>query len=182
MQKVGRKFRELMVEEVAEMLKDSPYLFFVNFHKLPNSKVESLRRSLNKSASDLKVVKNSILKLALKKRKLEPLCELIEGTCAVTFGKNDPLKTSKVLYDFSRAEEGLSIRGGYVDGQVLLADRIKELALLPSREVLLAQLIGTLKAPLNRLVNVLDGNLRKLVYVLDAISSASGGKKEEKGG
>lgn len=177
MEKIGRKFRELMVDEVEGFVKDSPYLFFVNFRRLPVSKVQSLRRSLRKTSSELKVVKNSILKLALKKRKLEPLCELVEGSCGVTFGKNDPIKVSKILYDFSRAEEGLTIKGGYVDGQVLMADRIKELAMLPSREVLLARLIGTIKAPLSRLVNVLNGNSQKLVYILSAIS-----KKEEKGG
>ncbi len=177
MEGMGRKFKELMVDEVAELVKDSPYLFFVNFKELPVSKVESLRRLLKKSASDLKVVKNSILKLALKKRKLEPLCELVESSCAVTFGRNDPIKTSKILYDFSRAEEGLTIRGGYVDGQLLLADKIKELAMLPSREVLLARVVSTIKAPISGLVNVLKGNLQKLVYVLDAVS-----KKEEKYG
>lgn len=177
MEKVGRKFKELMIDEVLEMIKDSPYIFFVNFQKLPVSKVESLRRSLKKSASDLKVVKISILKLALKKRKLEPLCELAEGSSGVTFGKNDPVKTSKILYDFSKADEGLTIRGGYVDGQVILANRVKELAMLPSREVLFAKLLATIKAPLNRLVNVLNGNSQKLVYVMSAIS-----KKEEKGG
>lgn len=174
MERIGRKFRELMVDEVEGFVKDSPYLFFVNFQKLPVSKVQSLRRSLRKTSSELKVVKNSILKLALKKRKLEPLCELVEGSCGVTFGKNDPIKVSKILYDFSRAEEGLTIKGGYVDGQVLMADRIKELAMLPSREALLALLIGTIKAPLNGLVNVLDGNLRKLAYILDAISKKGG--------
>lgn len=174
MESIGRKFRELMVDEVEGFVKDSPYLFFVNFQKLPVSKVQSLRRSLRKTSSELKVVKNSILKLALKKRKLEPLCELVEGSCGVTFGKNDPIKVSKILYDFSRAEEGLTIKGGYVDGQVLMADRIKELAMLPSREALLALLIGTIKAPLNGLVNVLDGNLRKLAYILDAISKKGG--------
>ncbi len=174
MESIGRKFRELMVDEVEGFVKDSPYLFFVNFRKLPVSKVQSLRRSLRKTSSELKVVKNSILKLALKKRKLEPLCELVEGSCGVTFGKNDPIKVSKILYDFSRAEEGLTIKGGYVDGQVLMADRIKELAMLPSREALLALLIGTIKAPLNGLVNVLDGNLRKLAYILDAISKKGG--------
>lgn len=174
MEKVGRKFKECMVDEVAGVVKESPYLFFVNFQKLPVSKMESLRHSLKNSSSDLKVVKNSILKVALRREKLEPLCEFAEGTCAVTFGRNDPVKTSKILFDFSRAEGDLTIRGAYVDGQILLADRIKELAMLPSREVLLAKLLGTMKAPLNGFVKVINGNLQKLVYVLDAISKKGG--------
>ena len=174
MERIGRKFRELMVDEVEGFVKDSPYLFFVNFQKLPVSKMESLKRSLKRSSSDLKVVKNSILKLALKKRKLEPLCEFIEGFCGVTFGRNDPIKTSKILYDFSRTEEGFTIKGGYIDGQVLVADRIKELAMLPSREGLLAKFVGSMKSPMNGLVNVLKGNLQKLVYILDVISKKGG--------
>lgn len=187
MERLGRKLRELMVDEIAGLVKDSPYLFFVNFQKLPVSKVETLRRTLKKSSSDLKVVKNSVLRLALKKRKLDSLCDLVEGSCAVTFGKNDPIKTSKLLFNFSRGEESFVIKGGYIDGEVLFADRIKELALLPSREVLLARVVGSIISPVSGLVNVLKGNIQKLVYALDAITSAKGGsasgeKKEEKGG
>lgn len=174
MEKSGRKFKGIMVDEIAKIIKDNPCLFFVNFQKIPNSKTEKLRRSLKKSSSDLKVVKKSILKLALKKHKLDSLCNLAESSSAIMFAKEDPAKTSKILYDFARADENMVIKGGYVEGEILLVDRIKELALLPSREVLLARVVGGMKAPISGLANVLRGNMQKLVYVLNAISKKGG--------
>jgi len=183
MEKFGRKFKGIMVDEIAKIIKDNPYLFFVNFQKIPNSKTEKLRHTLKKSSSDLKVVKKSVLKLALKKHKLDLLCDLADDSSAITFAKGDPARTSKILYDFARADENMVIKGGYVEGEILLVDRIKELALLPPRDVLLARVVGGMKAPINGLANVLRGNIQKLVYILNAVSSAkggsaSGGKKE----
>lgn len=177
MEKFGRKFKGIMVDEVAKIIKDNPYLFFVNFQKIPNSKTEKLRHALKKSSSDLKVVKKSVLKLALKKHKLDSLCDLAEDSSAITFAKGDPARTSKILYDFARVNENMVIKGGYVEGEILLVDRIKELALLPPRDVLLARVVGGMKAPISGLANVLRGNIQKLVYILNAVS-----KKEGKGG
>ena len=174
MEKSGRKFKGIMVDEIAKIIKDNPYLFFVNFQKIPNSKTEKLRRTLKKSSSDLKVVKKSILKLALKKRSLDSLCDLAEGSSAIMFAKDDPARTSKILHDFAKADENMVIKGGYIEGEILLVGRIKELAMLPSREVLLARVVGGMKAPINGLANVLRGNLQKLVYVLNAISKKGG--------
>lgn len=174
MEKLGRKFKGIMVDEIAGIIKNNPYLFFVNFQKIPNSKTEKLRRTLKKSSSDLKVVKKSILKLALKKHSLDSLCDLAESSSAISFAKNDPARTSKILYDFAKAEENMVIKGGYIEGEILLVDRIKELAMLPSREALLAMVVGGMKAPINGLANVLRGNIQKLVYVLNAISKKGG--------
>ncbi len=187
MDKSGRKFKGIMVDEVAKILKDNPYLFFVNYQKIPNSKTEKLRHTLKQSSSDLKVVKKSILKLALKKRSLDALCDLAEESSAIMFARNDPARTSKILYDFAKADENMVIKGGYVDGEILLVGGIRELAMLPSREVLLGMVVGGMKAPISGLANVLRGNIQKLVYVLNAISSPKANppqaeKKEEKGG
>ncbi len=174
MEKLGRKFKGIMVDEIAKIIKDNPYLFFVNFQKIPNSKTEKLRRTLKKSSSDLKVVKKSVLKLALKKHKLDSLCDLADDSSAITFAKGDPARTSKILYDFARIDENMVIKGGYVEGEILLVDRIKELALLPSRDVLLSMVVGGMKAPISGLANVLRSNIQKLVYILNAVSKKGG--------
>lgn len=165
-----------MVDEVAGLIKKNPYLFFVNFEKVKASKTEKLRKSLKKSSSELKVVKRSILKLALKKQKLEPLCGIAETSSAITFSKDDPTKASKILYDFAKADQNMVIKGGYMDGQVLSTENVKELAMLPPRNVMLAIVIGGMKAPIQGLANVLRGNLQKLVMVLNEVSK----KKESK--
>ncbi|MDD5269716.1 MAG: 50S ribosomal protein L10 [Candidatus Omnitrophica bacterium] len=176
MEKLSRKVKGIMVDEVAGLIKKNPYLFFVNFEKVKASKTEKLRKTLKKSSSELKVVKKSILKLALKKQKLDPLCDIAETSSAVTFSSEDPTKASKILYDFSRVEQNMAIKGGYMDGQVLSIENVKELAMMPPREVMLARVVGGLKAPITGLVNVLNGNLQKLVMVFNEISK----KKEVK--
>jgi len=170
MEKLSRKVKEVMVDEVAGLIKKNPYLFFVNFEKVKASKTEKLRKSLKKSSSELKVVKRSILKLALKKQKLEPLCEIAETSSAVTFSKDDPTKASKILYDFSKIEQTMVIQGGYMDGKVLSSENVKELAMLPPRDVMLAIVVGTMKSPIQGLANVLRGNLQKLVMMLNEVS------------
>jgi large subunit ribosomal protein L10 len=177
MEKMARKFKGLMVDEVAEMIKNNPHLFFLNFQKVPASKTEKLRRSLKKSSSEFKVLKRSVVKLALKKRKMDDLCAIAEQSCAITFVRENPARTSKILFDFSRSEENMVITGGYVEGEILAFERIKELAMLPPREVLLAMVIGGMKSPMSGFANVLRGNLQKLVYALNAIYSAAGGAK-----
>ncbi|MDD5424172.1 MAG: 50S ribosomal protein L10 [Candidatus Omnitrophica bacterium] len=176
MEKLSRKLKGLMVDEVAGLIKKNPYLFFVNFEKVKASKTEKLRKTLKKSSSELKVVKRSILKLALKKQKLDPLCDMAETSSGITFSKDDPTKASKILYDFSKAETNMAIRGGYVDGQVISIESFKELATMPPREVMLARVIGGMKAPISGFVYVLNGNLQKLVRVINEISK----KKEVK--
>ena len=170
MEKLSRKVKGVMVDEVAGLIKKNPYLFFVNFEKVPASKAEKLRKTLKKSSSEIKVVKRSILKLALKKQKLDPLCDMAEVSSAITFSKDDPTKASKILFDFSKVEQSMLINGGYVDGQVLSIENVKELAMLPPREVMLARVMGGMKAPIQGLANVLRGNLQKLVMVLNEVS------------
>ncbi|MFA5336672.1 MAG: 50S ribosomal protein L10 [Candidatus Omnitrophota bacterium] len=176
MEKLSRKLKGLMVDEVAGLIKKNPYLFFVNFEKVKASKTEKLRKTLKKSSSELKVVKRSILKLALKKQKLDPLCDMADTSSGVAFSKEDPTKASKILYDFSKVETNMAIRGGYVDGQAISIESVKELAMMPPRDVMLARVIGGMKAPISGFVYVLNGNLQKLVRVLNEISK----KKEVK--
>ena len=170
MEKLSRKVKGAMVDEVAGLIKKNPYLFFVNFEKVKASKTEKLRKILKKSSSELKVVKRSILKLALKKQKLEPLCDIAEKSTGITFSKDDPTKASKILYDFAKIDQNMLIKGGYMDGQVLTTENVKELAMLPPREVMLARVMGGMKAPIQGLANVLRGNLQKLVRVLNEVS------------
>lgn len=176
MEKFGRRIKNMMIDEITSLVKENPYLFFVSLEKMPNSKTEKLRRLLKKSSSNLKVVKRSILKLALKKRSLDSLFSIAESSCAISFTKEDPVRISKILFDFAKTEERLVIRGGYVEGEIFAVEKVKELAMLPPREVLLSMVVGGMKAPINGLVFVLKGSIRKLVYALNAISSAKSGK------
>jgi large subunit ribosomal protein L10 len=115
------------------------------------------------------VVKNSIARRALKDSGLDPLIKAIEGPCGLVFVQEEPVDASRVLYNFSREHESLKLAAGFLKDKLLEKKDIEALAKLPSREVLRAQVVMVLNAPISRLAMVLNQTLRKFVYCLDQI-------------
>ena len=146
---------------------------------LSSKEIEDLRAKLKKTSSNYLVVKNSLCKRAFSEIGIKGLDEHFEGTCGVTFGESDPVIASKVLVDFAKENEKRLLRGGYVDGEVIAKSGIKELASLPSRDALLARLVGSLNSPISGMVGVLSGVLRKFVYALNAIKDKKESKEEK---
>jgi large subunit ribosomal protein L10 len=98
----------------------------------------------------------------------------MEGACGIAFSGGDPVLSSKILVDFSKENEGFKIQTGFMNGAMMGVDQIKVLASLPSREVLIAKVVGTIQAPLARFVGVLSGTVKRVVTVLDAIAKKKG--------
>ena len=115
------------------------------------------------------VVKNTLGQKALERANLKEMMGHIEGACGIAFASGDPVSPSKVLMDFAKENENFKVQAGYMQGKMMTADQVKVLASLPSREVLLAKVLGGMQAPISGFVNVLSGTLRKLVNVVDAI-------------
>ena len=99
----------------------------------------------------------------------------LEHNTALAFAPEDPVAPAKILNDFSKDHKALELKAGILDGAVIGVDEVKALAELPSREELLAKLVGSMQAPLSGLVNVLQGTIRNAVYVLEAVRQ----KKEQ---
>ena len=93
----------------------------------------------------------------------------------MAFSAEDPVAPAKILNDFSKDHKALEIKAGILDGKVIALDEVKALAELPSREELLAKLVGSMQAPISGLVNVLQGTIRNFVYTLEAVRQ----KKEQ---
>jgi large subunit ribosomal protein L10 len=121
------------------------------------------------------VVKNSILNVVLDQLKIESMKDLVDGGVGVSLSGDDVIATTKVLVNFSKTHEKFQIKGAYIDGKLMGPDKIKEIASLPSREVLLARMVGGMKAPITGFVMVLGGVIRKFVYAIDAVKQ----KKEK---
>ena len=117
-----------------------------------------------------KVYKNSMMRFAFKELGLEDLNEFLKGPSAVAFGTNDPVSAAKVTAEFAKTNDKLEIKAGIVDGKVISAEGVKSLAELPSREVLVAQVLGGFNAPIQGFANVLQGTIRGLAIVLNAIA------------
>ena len=133
------------------------------------------RKELREHGVDYKVYKNTMLKRAFDATGNEAANDLLVGPTVVAFGIEDAVQPAKILNDFAEDNDRLEIKGGLLDGRIVSVDEVKELAKLPSREVLIAQLLGGLNAPIQGLATVLSGNIRGLAVALNQIRE----KKEE---
>jgi large subunit ribosomal protein L10 len=141
---------------------------------LANSQLEQLRRSLKKSSADYMVVKNAILRIVLDKLGLKEMSPLVDGGVGISMSGDDIVSTCRILATFSRENTSFKIKGAYLDGRNVSSERVKELAALPGRQVLLTQVVVGMKGPITGFVNTLSGVLRKFVYVVGAIKNKKG--------
>ncbi len=174
MEKFGRICKEYMVDEMAKRFRNYPDFFLTSLSKVGASELEKLRKETKKNSALYVVAKNTLLKKALSAAKkdinLEEVTPLIIGSCGVLFSKDDPAVAAKSLVDFGKKNENFKIQGGFVSGETISVDMVNHLALLPSREVLLAMVAAGMKSPISGFVGLLGNLIRNLVGVIDAIS------------
>ncbi len=154
------------VKEIAADLTAADVYYFVDYRGLTFAEATELRKRLRAADANLKVVKNTLAKIAATQAGVEGLDELLEGPTAIVYCHGDPVRAAKVVQDFIKEKKKAAIRGGKLQRQVLQASEVEALASLPSKEQLIAQLVGTIAAPLTGLVRVLSGPIRSLVVVL----------------
>ena len=160
-----------VVEEMKEKLQSAQGAVFVGFSGLSVADVTKLRRKFREGGVEYKVVKNTLTRIAADELGFNDLDAVLEGPTAIAYSAEDTVAPAKILKDFIKETktEALTVKAGIADGQVIDAAAVEALASLPSREELLAKLVGSMQAPISGLVNVLQGNIRNMVYVLDAV-------------
>jgi large subunit ribosomal protein L10 len=166
---LNRQSKEDLVAELAERLKDTRAAFLADYRGLNVAKATELRRKLRAAGVDYRVVKNTLLRLAAQGTAAECLDAHLKGPTAVAMVTGDPVAPAKALVEFAKANQAFELKYGMLDGKLLRPEDIKALADLPSREVLLARLLGSLNAPTTNFVGVLAAVPRSLVQVLSAI-------------
>jgi large subunit ribosomal protein L10 len=134
--------------------------------------VTQLRAQLFHAKVEYHVVKNNLARIALNQANITVLDDLLTGPTAIALAMEDAVAPARVLSKFAKDHEKLSLRGGWMEGKKITVQDIKAMANLPSREVLLAKMLGSMKSPVSGIVQVLAGPARKLVYALDAIAKA----------
>jgi len=135
-----------------------------------------LRSKIRESGSEFKITKNTITKLAARELGLEGMDPYLEGPIALAFGYDDPVVPAKVLNEFIKENKKLEIKAGVLDGKIVDSEQIKALANLPSREILLGQVLGGMQAPMYGFAGALQGLIRNLVYVVDAVREKRAGE------
>ena len=133
------------------------------------AEVTRLRKVLREADVEFRVVKNTLIRLASRDTGFEKLSDTFIGPTAIGFARNNPVALAKAMKEFAAGNPKFRLKAGYLDGKVLSVPEIEALADLPSREVLLSQLVGALTSPLRRLARAMSDPPRKLVYALHSI-------------
>lgn len=162
--------KKKIVKDLAEKLKNSKAVVFSDYKGLSVKDMTALRRELLKEGIDFKVAKKTLTDLALKDAKIEADIIKMEGQLALAISKNDEVSAAKIIARTAKGNENIKILGGILGTKFLKKEEVMALSKLPSKEELLAKLVGTLNAPVSGFVNVLAGNLRGLVNVLKAVA------------
>ena len=158
------------VSEIEKQAKEATGLIVTSFKALKTVEFNEMRLKLRALKGEYRVVKNSLTRIALKNAGMSELADMLEGPTAIVVERGDAIAATKAVFEFAKTHENLKIKGGIFEGKVISAASLKALASLPSREVLLAHLLGTLQAPMVNLVSVLQAPMRDLVGVLDQIA------------
>ena len=156
------------VAEIKGQFSDSENVLLVDYRGLSVKDISALRRKISEADGRFVVYKNTLVEIAMCELALPGLGNLLEGPSAFIFTGEDPVAAAKTLKDFSKDHVALELKGGLVQNQVLDSDALAALAALPTREELLAKLLGTLQNPCRGFVYVISGPARGLVTVLDA--------------
>jgi len=160
--------KQQIAQTLSQKMANSKSVILADYRGLKVSEITQLRAELRKAGVEFRVVKNTITSFAIREIDLLDLESYLKGPTAIAFGLNDPVAPAKVLVEFAKTHKNLKIKAGVVEGQVIGVDGVIALAELPSREVLLAKVVGMFQAPITNWVNVLQAPISSLARVLDS--------------
>ena len=166
--------KKVVVEEIKAKIQASKSVVLVKFNGLTVAQDTELRREFRKNNAEYKVLKNTLIRRAFNDLGVTDFDEDLNGPTSVAFGL-DETGASKVIIDaVKKYENKVTVKSAYVDGTRVDVNAVKELAAMPSKEELLAKLLGSLKAPLSNFVGVLSAMPRSLVIALNAVAEKKG--------
>jgi len=169
-EKVDKKAEKAAtVADLTARLKASSTAVLADYRGMTVGQMRDLRTKLRGGGIEMVVVKNTLARRAAVAAGYEPLSAELVGPIAMLFAVDDVSAPARILNDYIRANRKMVIKGGLLEGQVIKADAVTELADLPSREVLLSRLLGAMQAPLGNLASVLQAPLTKFARTLDAV-------------
>ena len=169
--------KQAIVAELTEKFQNAAGGVIVDYKGLTVEEDTALRVEMRKNGVDYFVMKNTRSRFAVQNAGLEELTDVLKGTTSIALCNDDPVAAARVVSEFSKkmaAQEKFTVKAGFVDGKVIDPAGVKALADLPSREVLVATVLGTLIAPIRGLATVLDANISGLARVVQAIADQKG--------
>lgn len=163
--------KQAIVADLAEKLKNAQGVVLVDYSGTDVATDTEMRRAMRNAGVEYSVVKNTLTRFAVNQIGLEEIDPFLNGPTAIAICADDPVAAAKVVCEFAdKKDSQLQIKVGIVDGKIIDTNGVKALAELPSKEVLIAQVLGTMIAPISGLANVLNANIRGLAVALQAIA------------
>ncbi|MGI6706093.1 MAG: 50S ribosomal protein L10 [Clostridia bacterium] len=170
----NREAKKLVVADIKDKLSRAKGAVLVDYRGLTVQEATELRKQFREADIEYKVLKNTLIQLAAKELDLSEMDQFLTGPTAIAFGYNDPMVPAKILTEFIKKTKKMEVKGGLVEGKVIDTSGVEYLSSLPSREELIAKMLGSMNAPISGFVGVLSGTLRSLLYTLNAIKEQKG--------
>lgn len=164
-----RTDKEQYVQELSAKIKESEAVFLADFKGLTFPQISSVREGVKGTGNDFRVVKNTLIKIALHENEITEIDDLLAGQTVCAIVRGDVAAAAKQLKNYSKEFDKFQIKGGYLNGSVLSAADVSTLADLPSREVLLSRALASMNAPVSNFVSLLANVPRSFLNVLNAI-------------
>ena len=161
------EMKKAVVAEIKEKLVAAKSVVLIDYRGLTVAEVTELRNQCRKAGVEYAVLKNTMVNLAAKEAGIEGLDSYLKGPTAVAFGMEDAVAPAKVLTEFIKKTKKTEVKCGLLDGQILDAAGVEALAAIPSREVLIAKIMGSMMSAVS-----------KFVYVVEAIRKKAAGEEE----
>lgn len=163
--------KQEILNDLKEKIEKQKSVVFMDFTKVNVKGLTELRKKMKESDCEFKVAKKTLIQKAFEgsSTKVGDSVREMQGEIALGFGYSDEVSVFKVSGDFSKTNENFKVLGGLIGDDVFGDDKAKVLSELPTKQELLARMVGSIGAPISGFVNALGGNIRNLVYVLNAI-------------
>ena len=158
-----------IVEDIKAKFENCQSAILIDYRGLTVEEVTDLRNKFREAGVEYRVLKNTVIRRAVDALGMEGLDSVLEGPTAVAFGMEDAVAPAKIISEFIKKTNKTEIKAGVLEGKVVDVAAVNALASLPSREVLVAKVLGSMNAPITGFVTALSGNIRNLLYVLNAI-------------
>ena len=162
--------KQQLVKELAERLKGATAAVLVDYKGTDVATDTEMRRKMREANVEYFVMKNSMIRFAVRECGLEGLEEFLAGPTAIALSTDDAVAPAKSVFEYVGKDKPMQVKAGFVDGKVITAAEVEALSKLPSKDALVAQVLGTMIAPIRGFATVLNANIRGLAVALQAIA------------
>jgi large subunit ribosomal protein L10 len=164
-----KAFKNEKIQEIKESIEKSKVAIVTDYRGFTVSEITDLRRQLQKESAEYTVVKNTLAKIAIKDTQFEALESFLQGPNAIALGFGDQVAPAKVITQYIKKAKKGQIIGGVIDGKALSPQDVQKLAELPSKEELIAKILGSINSPASGLVMAMSGVARSLVIAMEEV-------------